>query len=329
MNGIMADELVSIIVPSYNAEHFIERCVRSILKQTYTNIELLLINDGSTDKTLEKCIALEEKDDRVRVIDQVNQGLSGARNTGIDAARGSYLLFIDADDLIEENAVEVLIATAKRTGASIVVSGVSMVDDSGVTVKKIVHEACVYSQSEFWQAAYRANGDEAILYIISCGKLFSSSLFECERFDLGKIHEDEFIIHRLVAQADCVSFIAEADYLYTSNETSITHTKSAISYFNIAEALCSRSDFFLLKGWSNLSVRCLATARYNLSKALAMSTEGDFENLKKDVFEKFRRACWANSNYRILDFADWCRSTFLLNYPNLYISLFKWLKRKG
>ena len=101
---------VSVIVPVYNLEDYIERCVESIISQTYTNIEIILINDGSVDSSLEKCMEYAKKDNRIIVLDQKNKGVSAARNLGLDKATGKYVTFVDGDDCIHGKYIEILIS---------------------------------------------------------------------------------------------------------------------------------------------------------------------------------------------------------------------------
>lgn len=319
----MSDELVSVIVPAYNAEAFLERCVRSVLAQTYPEIELVIVNDGSADQTLEIGLELKAGDDRITVIDQSNQGLSGARNAGIAAARGSYLLFVDADDQIESDMVENLVEEASRNGSEIVVAGVTMVDVAGDALSTVSHEYAVYDEESYWRNAYQSEGDDSILYIISCGKLVKASLFDGDCFDVGKIHEDEFIIHRLISRANSISFVPNASYLYTSNESSITHTRSAASYRNLAEALCARSDYFLTRGWDDLSARCLATARSGLSKAHLLSADEYSDSSFRTTQRKFKTSFLRNSGYWRINFADWCKSLGFSISPALYMALYE------
>lgn len=116
-------KLVSIIVPIYNAEKFIDQCLNTIVDQSYQNIEIILVNDGSTDQSIDKCIAWEQADSRIRVIDQVNGGVSIARNKGIDVATGELLLFIDVDDYIEQETVKTLVEQQSQTQADMVIYG--------------------------------------------------------------------------------------------------------------------------------------------------------------------------------------------------------------
>ena len=115
------EELISVIVPVYRVEKYLERCVKSILSQTYKNLEVILVDDGSPDQCPAICDACAEKDARVKVIHQENKGLSGARNAGIDAASGEYLAFVDSDDYVSPHFIEELYQLLQDTGCAIVI----------------------------------------------------------------------------------------------------------------------------------------------------------------------------------------------------------------
>lgn len=120
MNMNISDELVSIIVPVYNTEEYLGKCLNSLVNQTYRNIEIICINDGSTDDSLQLLMDYQKKDDRIIIIDQVNAGLSAARNKGLQCARGSYIVFVDSDDWVDLNMCKDAMAEAKETCADLV-----------------------------------------------------------------------------------------------------------------------------------------------------------------------------------------------------------------
>ena len=127
----MSSPLISVVVPIYNVEHYLERCLDSIISQTYTNLEIILVDDGSTDRSGAIADAYAAKDSRVKVIHQKNGGLSIARNTGIEACRGEYLLFIDSDDYIAPNMCECLLSHLTEADADIAIGGFYRVDSHG------------------------------------------------------------------------------------------------------------------------------------------------------------------------------------------------------
>ena len=120
------NKLISIIMPVYNAEKYLNRSIESIMNQTYNNIEIILVNDGSTDNSLEICTSYQEKDNRIKLINQANKGVSFARNKGIDEATGDYIMFIDSDDYVEKNMIEDMVSKITEDDIDLVISGIKM-----------------------------------------------------------------------------------------------------------------------------------------------------------------------------------------------------------
>ena len=123
--------LVSVIVPIYNVQDYIGRCIESILRQSFQNLEILLVNDGSIDNSRQICEAYANKDKRIKIIDKENGGLSDARNVGIKAARGDYIVLVDGDDYIKDDYVWILLKETIRTGAEVTICSFDVVDDDG------------------------------------------------------------------------------------------------------------------------------------------------------------------------------------------------------
>ncbi len=130
----MKDELISVIIPVYNGEKYIEKCVKSVISQTYSNIEIIIVNDGSTDKTLNICSNI--KDNRIVILTQDNTGVSAARNYGLDNAKGNYVIFIDADDFVEENMLEVLYNNIKKADYDISICNYKIIENINVIYNK-------------------------------------------------------------------------------------------------------------------------------------------------------------------------------------------------
>ena len=141
-------ELVSIIVPVYNVEFYIKKCVKSVLSQTYPCFELILIDDGSTDKSGVYCDELAKTDQRVKVLHKKNGGQAEARNIGLDCARGEFIFFLDADDWIEPEAIKTLIDKQREKGADMVCGGYRLVDEGGRTVGEGTQKLKMYSGEE-------------------------------------------------------------------------------------------------------------------------------------------------------------------------------------
>lgn len=127
----MEKNKITVIVPMYNTEEYIERCIRSIMEQTYENLEIIIVNDGSTDKSLDICKKLQKDDDRIVIVNQKNKGVGEARNHGIDVATGDFISFVDSDDTMDKNFYKELIATQLVTNADIIESGAKVILGNG------------------------------------------------------------------------------------------------------------------------------------------------------------------------------------------------------
>lgn len=260
--------LVSIIIPAYNTEKTLERCVSSALRQTYSNIEIVIIDDGSVDGTLAIADGLASVHTQIRAIHQENVGLSGARNAGIEASVGELIFFLDSDDYIEADEIEKLVTAMNQTGADIVVGGLKYVTSEEILLGTITQKNQVFDERSYWDCAYYDSLVKHVMFVVSCGKLFSRAVFQDERFDVGKIHEDEFIIHRLVANSASIAFADTAGYIYVQNQESIVHTPRASSILDGCEAISLRTEHFICRRWPELAWKSLIECAHLLARSI-------------------------------------------------------------
>lgn len=184
----MRTPLISVIVPVYNIEKYLERCVNSIREQTYDNIEILLVDDGSTDGSGKLCDKFAEEDDRIRVFHKENGGSSSARNLGIAEAKGEYLGFVDSDDYVSANMYELLVGAINEFQAEVAQVGRDEIDEEGKRLPDICvpPEQKVFIEAEdFLRELLMHRGDCSF-----CTKLVRKSLFENGTFPLGELNED-------------------------------------------------------------------------------------------------------------------------------------------
>lgn len=215
----MEEKLISVIVPVYNVEDYIEKCIRSILNQTYTYFELLIINDGSKDNSFS--LAKSFRDRRIRVFDQENMGLSAARNKGLENAKGEYITFIDADDYVSNRYLELLLKGILEYHTRMSVCEFKRVYENDIVeVKKEVQnpDYLKISQDVIFNHMFTSG---AVKFVTSWGTLYHRSLWEHLRFPEGRIHEDEFVFHRLYYQADYVVLVKEELYYYLQRKNSL------------------------------------------------------------------------------------------------------------
>lgn len=248
----MTTPLISVIVPVYRVEEYLERCVKSILSQTYKNLEVILVDDGSPDQCPAICDACAEKDARVKVIHQENKGLSGARNAGIDAASGEYLAFVDSDDYVSPHFIEELYQLLQDTGCAI-----GQCRFSYVKGDRLVEEGdsafCIYRGESLMEQLYGPE-KKATCFVVAWNKLYRAELFKETgiRYPEGRIHEDEATTYRLFHEAKKLAFLDRALYgYYTENGGSITSVFSAkrLQWLTAHE---ERIAFFKKNGYEKL-----------------------------------------------------------------------------
>ena len=223
----MEAELVSVIVPVYNVENYIDACVESIVGQTYRNLEILLVDDGSTDSCGRKCDAWQEKDARIRVIHQTNAGMSSARNHALDICTGAWIVFVDSDDYVAPSYVERMHSLAVEYGVSVVqcedtrvVRNTASGMMPGKAEKASTQEYPVRKTSA---ADFLAASD---FKDAAWGKIYRAELFEGRRFPNVRIHEDTALIYQLVYAAGEAVRTEEPLYYYTVRPGSATAARS-------------------------------------------------------------------------------------------------------
>lgn len=261
--------LISVIVPVYNVEQYLRRCVDSLLCQTYPYIEILLINDGSTDASPAICSQYAERDTRVTVVHQENGGLSAARNTGLDWAKGEFISFVDSDDFVVPKFLEVLYQTLQNVDADLSVCNYTIVADGNsgakeadlspvrnevTTGREILTRKMLEGYDWYW--------------VIVCTKLYRSSIFDSVRFPAGKLHEDEFVLHEVLLQTNEVACTQERLYCYWQREGSITNSTFNVRRLDGAEAQLSRADALMRK------LDAPAAAYHACTVALAVLAKG-------------------------------------------------------
>lgn len=237
---------LSIIVPIYNVERYLERCIISILNQTYINFELILVNDGSTDNSKDICEKYLSIDNRIKLINKKNGGLSSARNTGIELAIGEYIAFVDPDDYINKYMYEVLITTLKKDKSDMVICGYNKVDQNEANFQEINNYIDVNNVLASKISKVEALDKlliEGEKFVLAWNKIYKRKLFNELRYKNGKIYEDEFLAHRVLYKCNKVSVINEKLYFYIQRDGSIINSKFTTKRFDKVYALKERIDF--------------------------------------------------------------------------------------
>jgi glycosyltransferase involved in cell wall biosynthesis len=213
--------LVSVIVPVYNVGEYIEKCINSIINQTYSNLEILLINDGSTDNSPRICAEYAKKDIRIKLIHKENGGLSDARNVGLDVARGKYILFVDSDDYISEELVEILHSSMVKNRCDISTCQYEIFYAHSlprVNMNKNVTKILL-SEKALEDMLYQKNITNS-----AWGKLYKKSLFEDVRYPVGHNYEDLATTYKIFSKSDRIAVNNYIGYFYLQRSTSIMNS---------------------------------------------------------------------------------------------------------
>lgn len=216
--------LISIIIPVYDVEAFLPACIESILSQSVSDFEVILVDDGGPDTSGAICDRYAAKDRRIVVIHQENAGVSAARNKGIDAAKGRFLTFIDSDDVIQPDYLQLLLKTIADTGAQISVCQLCEFQEDAIPPEEqLIHTPPLVLTGS--QAALDLYAEHTMVGITPCCKLYEASLFQEIRFPVGMRHEDQAIVPIVVYSASAVAVLQETLYCYRARSQSFMHSR--------------------------------------------------------------------------------------------------------
>lgn len=240
--------LVSVIIPIYKVEKYLERCVSSIVGQIYNNLEIILVDDGSPDNCPAMCDEWASRDARIRVIHQKNGGLSAARNKGIDIAQGEFICFVDSDDYVEVTMIEDMVRAQKKHDVKLVLTNFKSINEDGTCAydrEQSPIRAGVYEAKEIFPRLYEYLN---WYYVVAWNKLYHRSIFEELRFPVGRIHEDEYVISQVLWKAEKIACLEEEEYNYVFKRPGAIMAESQkIRYHFLFEALEGRHNFYLDK----------------------------------------------------------------------------------
>lgn len=279
---------ISIIVPVYNCEKYISNCINSILEQSFKDFELILVDDGSSDRSFEICESFAKKDNRVRAIHQPNSGVSRARNRGLDEAKGEYIGFVDGDDCVDKEMYKRLYKNLADNNADISICGIVnyFLKKNGITEK--VRQSQV---DGFWIFSGEQALKEALqsrLYSVNpVNKLFKKKLFDRLRYPEGKISEDAFLIPVVISKAGKVVYDSKPMYYYLRRENSITTSNFSDRDWDVVEAYKNHLNMVSEK-FPNLKkvakFRYLWSYTYVIDKIMLSE---NFENYLRDFKKAF------------------------------------------
>lgn len=245
--------LISIIIPVYKVEKYLNTCIESVLNQTYPNLEIILVDDGSPDQCGKICdsyLSYHNDQRQIKVIHKKNGGLSSARNAGIEQAHGQFLSFIDSDDYWDPNMISQLYLSMQESNADLSMCNLSYIDEDG---NKIPSQDAypeyhlpniIWNPDDFWNYY---NHHKKIPLTIASNKLYRRKLFSQLRYPNGKIREDEFILHHLIARCNKISCINNKLYYYRQHIGSIMSDKYNIKQLDLIDAYIDRINLFIIQ----------------------------------------------------------------------------------
>ena len=296
------NELISIIVPVFNTEKFLNRCITSIINQKYKNIEVILVNDGSTDNCPSICESWKNKDSRIKVIHKKNGGLSSARNAGLKIAEGKYIGFVDSDDWIDENMYLKLYTAIRNYNADIAISKIEIVKVNNNKLKEKVSRIEILNKQDMYDLFFRVSKKQ-INYCV-CDKLYNANLIKKFNFTEGIRFEDIDFNYRVFSEANKAIYLNDKLYYWYFNEgNSITRNKVI------------KKDLQLIDVWKKIYKHCKKNNPNNSYYA-----KMNYERAFMGILAKAARFGVSNS------YLDWDddKKILLNELRKNYIDLLKW-----
>ena len=280
--------LISVIVPVYNVEDYLEECINSILSQTYTNLEILIVNDGSTDNSLEILQKFSQKDSRISIFTKENGGLSSARNYAIDRANGKYFTFIDSDDYIEENYIEYLMESLIDNEADIsIVNSYHMINGKRKDIINNDGSVSIFSRRGVLEKMYSKENDFIGILQSAQGKLYKKKLFNNIRYPLGKKYEDAFTTYKLYLNSEKIVYTNIALYAYRIREGSILRSGYSLSNLDVLEMFEERINILENNGYDTKTDRYYFCNKL-LKERILLSIHSFNVNKNRELIEKYK-----------------------------------------
>lgn len=318
--------LISIIIPVYNVQDFLDEAIQSVLRQTYSHLELILVDDGSTDTSGKLCDDYAASDSRIRVIHAPNGGVSKARNRGLDIAGGDYIFFLDSDDYLEPDAIEHLYQNLSEHHADISAGSIRDVDEQGrelfSDILDLPEPVTAMDERSFWSFSLT----NKIGVIVTC-KLFKRSIWASLRFPEGKIHEDDGVCVSIMQQCHTIVCTEKICMNYRTRSGSIMHTSFSVKNLNKVAFLSERVNYFLDKKYYEYCYGTYFAGMALISKSF-LSSESD---LKKRAVKEYKsyRSLVKKLLPRVCIFSQKCYLLLFYSSLTIYVLLRYKLRRNS
>lgn len=288
-------KLVSVIIPVYKVEKYLDKCVQSVVEQSYGNLEIILVDDGSPDGCPAMCDNWAKRDDRIKVVHKANGGLSDARNAGLDVATGEYVTFLDSDDWVAKNFVETCLENTIKYDSDVTCIKYKIVYTRGNYESGGTGEVKLFDKKDDIISLIWA--DNNAVFHIAWGKLYKKSIFNGLRFKVGRINEDEFICPHILHRANKYVYIDKEMLFYYQRPDSIMHGKFTRKRLDGYEA-CKEQNSLIKENYPHLACQAnnlfmgqirfvyFNSKRAKLGKDVLIQLKQDFNRIYKETQPK-------------------------------------------
>ena len=320
--------LISVIIPVYNVERYLKRCIDSVIKQTYSNLEIILVDDGSLDSSSSICDDYRLADERVKVVHKENGGLSEARNIGLDIAQGDFILFLDSDDYIAESMCKDLLEIAIRDHADIVISNFyyHFGDEKRLNKNISLSDKSVYSGCEVMKRYFLL---VPIDLTVVWNKLYKRDIFSDIRFPQYRYHEDNFVIYKVYDKSSVISYTSKPLYFYQQRNDSIMakitgkHIEDRIDFVKETISYVSQKDI-----WMKYAVQVFAINCYSIWSGIFLKNKeykaflAQLKRLRQYIIDSWALTNVVNNPY----FSKKTLIKYFLIRMNIFIFIKKMMK---
>ena len=306
------NELISVIIPVYNSEKYLSRCLDSVINNTYKNLEIIVVDDGSKDKSGEICDAYAQKDNRITVIHKQNGGTAEARNTALKTASGKYIAFADNDDFIHPNFYEYMLAAIKQTDADVVVCELTRNMPVVEFNRPCDNKAVLVNKHSFILGTYTGDWTRNTA---PWNKLYKKELFSDIRFPSGKGYEDAYTTYRLLYKANTIAYLNSTLYYWYENKNSYSAKKDNANKLRFREeAIRLQSEYYHKDDYSDVN-NAAKVFYLNQMHLMLWQLERDyvqnettkkvrrfFDKQAKEYLRKYKNLCSIEEQKKIYDY---------------------------
>ena len=263
--------LISIIIPVYKVEKYLEKCIQSVINQTYENLQIILVDDGSPDNCGKICDEYAKKDHRIEVIHKSNGGLSDARNKGLEIAKGEYIGFVDSDDYIEADMYEVLYNLLKQYNADVSICNFYTVSQGKISIKNADNGINEYNRIEILKEILLDRNIQSYAW----NKLYKKELFDEIKYPIGKKYEDIGTTFYLLEKCNKVVVTGKSEYYYINRQDSIVNNVTESTITDYIELIIQRYDYI------EENIKELSSYNKDYLKRILKTAEKDIKSLNE------------------------------------------------